>query len=122
LFKKPETIKEVDVGVKQVDTFEQIKKLEEQKQTLVKAEKEKLVEQGRAIVGKLKELGFSYDFGPMEDGKGTKKSRQPRICKVCGFATEPVHDERRHKKEQKKGPFDNKDLERMGFKKRTISN
>ena len=105
-----------------MDAFEQIRKLEEQKQALVKVEKEKIVEQVKALVGKLKELGFSYDFGPMEDGKGTKRSRQPRICKVCGFATEPVHDERRHKKEHKKGPFDDKDLERIGLKKRTMSN
>ena len=104
-----------------MDAFEQIRKLEEQKQSLIKAEKDKLVEQVKALVGKLKELGFSYTFEPVENGKGTKKSRQPRVCKVCGFATEPVHDERRHKKEQKKGPFDNKDLERIGLQKRTIS-
>ena len=97
---------------------EEIRKLDEHKNAL----KDKLVEEGKAVVRHLQKLGFSYAFGPLEDGKGTKKSRQPRICKVCGFATEPVHDERRHKKEQKKGPFDNKDLERMGFKKRTISN
>jgi hypothetical protein len=100
-----------------MEVLEKLKKLEEERDALLKQERDKLIEQIEELIGKLTKLNFSYAL--VERDKARKRMRKTRECKICGFVTEPVHDTRRHAGEDKEKPFTPKRLAELGLRKIT---
>lgn len=100
--------------------------LEKYKEAIGEAEKIKeeakadLLEKINAALAELKELGFSYrltegskDEKP-KSGKGKGKVSD-KVCEICGFQTDPAHDERSHR--YQKGPLTEADLKKQKRKR-----
>lgn len=75
-----------------------VKELQEEIARLSAQARDEALAQANAAVRTLKALGFSYQ---LIDGSGTADPRRRKQkaldCRVCGFATDPPHNARKHK-------------------------
>jgi hypothetical protein len=106
--------------VKRMSVLDQLKKLDEQRSSLLAGAKKEALDKAKAAVDELNTLGFSYS---LVEGDG-KRKRQTRVidpnaeCPVCKFATIPSHNGRQHRSQDPKKPFTAKELEELGMKKK----
>jgi hypothetical protein len=105
---KPSTLE----ALKQLDLDQA--KLAESRAKLVADAKGELLARGQQIIVELGALGFSYKFSPTIPGprKSPKKDAGKTLqhkpkgpCPICGFATDPPHDGRTHRRLPEKKPF-----------------
>jgi hypothetical protein len=47
--------------------------------------------------------------------KGKREAKPGEPCKICGFATQPAHDGRKHRAQEIKKPFTSDELEAAGM-------
>lgn len=114
-------------------TVEKLKKLEAEANELRGQAKKEAMAAVKAALTDLNGLGFTYQLveagsrpkdGPFpmrKIGKRTiTRKRDPNApCVVCGFATSPGHDARKHRAQgDKKKPFTASELEGLGLKKK----
>jgi DNA repair exonuclease SbcCD ATPase subunit len=106
--------------------MEQIRQLEEQKQTLLEGAKNEALQTAQEAIEELRELGFTYRLveegrsAPAENTgtrKGTRQVSSDRPCPICNFRTEPPHDARRHRGQNPKKPFSDDELEMQQLRK-----
>lgn len=112
--------------VKRVTILDQLKKLDDQRATLLEGAKQEALDKAEAAVNDLNALGFSYRLvegaGKATKSKGTRQRDPDKPCGVCKFATEPPHDGRAHKNKQKKpAPFTADELKQYGYKKKAAA-
>jgi hypothetical protein len=80
--------------------FSRLKALEQQRVDLIESTKAEALGQATAAVKTLNELGFAYRLVEGEKKpNGRKKVRvmKDAPCSVCGFKTNPPHDNRTHR-------------------------
>jgi hypothetical protein len=125
-------------GRKRVSTtsaVEKLKKLEAEANELRSTAKKEAMAAVKAALADLNGLGFKYrlvegDGGggtiptPFKKkgkgGKGITRHRDPnKPCDICGFATDPGHDARKHRGQgDSKKAFSAKELEALGLTKK----
>lgn len=103
-----------------MDVHEQIRQLDEQKSKLIDDAKTKALKSANQAVAELGKLGFHYE---LKEGNGKAKKAQPDRkpkdvpCTICGFKTNPPHDQRSHKAQPVKKPFSDSELKERGLTK-----
>jgi hypothetical protein len=113
---------------------EKLKKLEAEANELRSEAKKEAMAAVKAALADLNGLGFKYrlmegdgggsiptPFKKAKKGKsGITRHRDPnKPCDVCGFATDPGHDARKHRAQgENKKAFTAKELEERGLKKK----
>ena len=96
--------------------LQQIKKLDEERTKLLEGAKADALARAEEAINELTALGFDYELveparattrKPRTTArKGSAPDHHPRgTCPICGWATNPPHDKRSHKSQQKKRPF-----------------
>jgi hypothetical protein len=117
--------------------LEKLKKLEAEAKELRATAKKEALAAVKGAIAALNSLGYSYGLiehpiaakdGPFPmrgvKGKskksGIKRHRDPnKPCDVCGFATDPGHDARKHRGQgDNKKAFTAKELEGLGLTKK----
>jgi hypothetical protein len=106
--------------IKKLDTDRA--KLDEARKGLLDTAKAELLAQGQTVIAELKSLGFTYSLTepakkahhkPLK-GDGTVRERvtpEGKVCPICAWATNPVHDRRAHRWQEVKGPFTEAELQ-----------
>lgn len=99
----------------------EIKHLQEEIARLTAQAKDEALEQARAAVETLNALGFDYRLidAAKSGGMPVKKRKAANhACTVCGFATDPHHDARKHKGQgSDQRPFTDDELTAFGLAK-----
>jgi hypothetical protein len=115
---KPSTLE----ALKQLDLDQA--KLAESRAKLLTDAKNELLARGQQIIVELGALGFRYKIGPTTPGPsqspkkdvGKMLQHKPKgPCPICGFATDPPHDGRTHRRLPEKKPFSAAELEERGL-------
>ncbi len=117
-----------------MSVLEKLKKLEAEAGELRAQAKKEAMAAVKSALADLNGLGFKYQLVeagtapkdgpfPMKGGKrkdGITRHRDPnKPCDVCGFATNPGHDARKHRAQGKnKKAFTASELEGLGLKKK----
>lgn len=83
---------------------------------------QELLTERKGIDEKLAQLGYTENSGRGATSKrrgGTRTPNPDKICPLCDFITDPPHDARMHRSQQKKQAFSAAELTEKGLKKRT---
>ena len=102
----------------------QIKKLHEEETKLVEAAKAEALAKTQEGIEELNILGFNYELTELGQVKGPRKARARKAinhspkgtCPICGYATNPPHDQRSHRSQTRKKPFTDAELVTKGMK------
>ena len=114
---------------KELTTLQQIKKLDEERAQLLETAKADALTKAEEAINELTALGFGYEL--VETHLATKKPRRAKSavldkserhapkgeCPICQFTTEPPHDRRSHRMQNKKKPFTDPELEQKSMKR-----
>lgn len=116
---------EVKQEAKTMTVLEQLKKLEEQRATLLEGAKKEALAKAEAAVADLNAIGFDYrlvegDEEPEAKKKIITRHRDPNEpCSVCGYCTNPPHDARKHRSQgAAKKPFTDRQLAELSLTKK----
>ena len=112
--------------VEKLTTLQQIKKLDEERAKLLESAKNDALARAEEAVNELTALGFDYELVEPARETAPRKTRTARkasapdhrpkgTCPVCEYATNPPHDKRSHKSQQKKRPFTADELDQRSF-------
>jgi hypothetical protein len=90
--------------------LEELKALDKQRSKLLEGAKAEALEKADKAIEELNDLGFHYSLveGSAAKGKratGIKRAMKDEACPICKFKTEPLHDGRAHRSQEKKKPF-----------------
>jgi hypothetical protein len=105
--------------------LDQLKALDEQRAKLLEGAKNSALEKANEAIEELNALGFHYRLaeGPAlarvlrAKTEGETPNRKPKDadCPICNFRTNPPHDRRSHRNQERKKPFTTKELEERGL-------
>lgn len=100
-----------------------LREIEAERSNILSSAKEELLAEIGGLIEELNGFGFSYRLteggrrGSAGARKGTRQVNPERACPICNFRTNPPHDARRHRGQENKKPFSNRELEEMGMQK-----
>ena len=100
-----------------------LKEIEAERSSILDAAKNELLAEIKGLIDELNGFGFNYRLteggrrGAEGSRKGTPQANPDRACPICNFKTNPPHDARRHRGQENKKPFTNRELEEMGMQK-----
>jgi hypothetical protein len=110
---------------KEPSVLDQLKALDEQRAKLMESAKSAALEKANEAIEELNALGFNYRLaeGPVlarvlrAKTEGETPNRKPKDadCPICNFRTNPPHDRRSHRNQERKKPFTAKELEERGL-------
>ena len=100
--------------------FSRLKALEQQRIDLIESTKAEALGNATAAVKTLNDLGFTYRLveGEKKPNGGRKAARilKDAPCSLCGFKTNPPHDNRTHRMQSDtKQPFSDAELATLGL-------
>jgi len=105
--------------------LDQLKALDEQRAKLLESAKNVALEKANQAIEELNGLGFHYRLAQgsalarvlRAKTEGETPTRKPKDadCPICNFRTNPPHDRRSHRGQQRKKPFTPKELEERGL-------
>lgn len=98
-----------------MSTLEKLRALDEQRSKLLQDAKAEALANARKAIDDLNALGFDYSLTEESVSKGRKASGIKRPmkdgpCPICKFKTDPLHDARAHRSQEKKKPFTQAEL------------
>ncbi len=109
------------VSDKPVTAIARIKQMQEEIARLSAVAQAEALSQAEAAVVTLNALGLPYrlvETSKTNSGTGRKRRRKQADCQVCGFATDPPHDARRHKaQDADRRPFNDEELTQLGLRR-----
>jgi len=92
-----------------MSVLEELKALDKQRSKLLEGAKAEALEKAQKAVEELNALGFHYSLSEgTAKGKratGIKRAMKDEACPICKFKTEPLHDGRAHRSQEKKKSF-----------------
>ena len=102
-------------------TLQQLRKLDEERAKLLESAKTDALARAEEAVNELTALGFGFELVEPARETASRKTRTARkasapnhhpkgTCPICQYATNPPHDRRSHKSQQKKRPFSSEEL------------
>lgn len=99
---------------KRVNVLEQIKKLDEQRASLLANAKKEALDKAQAAIAELNSLGFSYTLQESVKGKKATRNTDPakKHCPICDM---DGHDGRVHRSQDPKKKFTAKELQEKGL-------
>jgi hypothetical protein len=108
--------------------LEKLKALDEQRAKLLEGAKAEALEQAQKAVAQLNQLGFRYRLVEETQIRSTrpskslatgeiKRQQKDAPCPICGFKTNPLHDRRAHRSQERKKPFTAAELKERGVEK-----
>ena len=105
--------------------LDQLKALDEHRAKLLESAKNAALEKANQAIEELNALGFHYRLAEepalarllRAKTEGETPTRKPKDadCPICNFRTNPPHDRRSHRSQQRKKPFTPKELEERGL-------
>jgi hypothetical protein len=110
-----------------MSVLEKLRALDEQRAKLLEGAKAEALKKASDAIVELNELGFQYVLNEKSE-RAQKTPKVPRAaapqrvrkdspCPICNFKTDPIHDGRAHRSQNKKAPFTAAELTEKGLTK-----
>ncbi len=102
------------------DVLNKLKELDKEREKLLTQAKNAAMKKAEDAIAELNALGFNFQLtekGAVTSGsrKGTRSVDPSKPCGYCGYQTNPPHDKRAHRSQEKKAAFTDAELAELGM-------